>query len=97
MSTSSWTACSEAENDPIWLFSSDTLQRIPQLYEEVQPPWIEQYLPERLLTTRWLSVPLYRWLAILLFIPLFFALSALASRLLVALLRPLLRRLNARA
>ena len=81
------------QNDPIWLFSSDTLQRIPQLYEEVQPPWIEQYLPEPLLTVRWLSVPLYRWLVVLLFIPLFFALSALASRILVASLRPLLRRL----
>ena len=81
------------KNDPIWLFSSDTLQRIPQLYEEVQPPWIEQYLPEPLLTVRWLSVPLYRWLVVLLFIPLFFALSALASRILVASLRPLLRRL----
>ena len=82
------------QNDPIWLFSSDTLQEIPRLYEEVQPPWIEQYLPEPLLTVRWLSVPLYRWLAILLFIPLFFALSALASRLLAGFARPLLRRLT---
>ena len=80
------------QNDPIWLFSSDTLQRIPELYDEVQPLLIEQYLPEPLLTIRWLSIPLYRWIAILLFIPLFFALSALASRLLMASLRPLLRR-----
>ena len=58
----------------------------------VQPLFIEQYLPEPLRTIRWLSVPLYRWIAILLFIPLFFGLAALASRLLVASLRPLLRR-----
>ena len=54
------------QGDPIWLFSSSTLQEIPRLYDEVQPPWIERYVPERLRTIQWLSVPLYRWIAILL-------------------------------
>ncbi len=79
------------QDEPIWLFSSDTLHRIPELYEEVQPPWVEQFLPGALLTVRWLSVPLYRWISVLLFIPLVFALSAWASRLLASALRPLLR------
>ena len=30
----------------IWLFSSTTLQEIPRLYDEIQPPWIERYVPE---------------------------------------------------
>ena len=79
---------------PIWLFSSATLQEIPRLYDDVQPLWIEQHLPEWLRTIRWLSIPLYRWIAGLLLIPLLFGLSALASRALTLLLRPLLRRLR---
>ena len=35
------------QGSPIWLFSSSTLQEIPRLYDEVQPPWIERYVPER--------------------------------------------------
>jgi MscS family membrane protein len=76
------------------LFSADTVQEIPRLYDEVRPLWIEQYLPERLRTIRWLSIPLYRWIAVPLFIPLFFALAAVASRVLAVALRPLFRRLT---
>ena len=47
--------------NPIWLFSSTTLREIPRLYDEIQPPWIEAYIPEPLRTTRFLSLPLYRW------------------------------------
>ena len=82
------------QGDPIWLFSSGTLQEIPRLYDEIQPPWIERYVPERLRTIRWLSIPLYRWIAILLFIPLFFGLAALSTRALTGLLRPVFRRLT---
>jgi MscS family membrane protein len=77
---------------PVWLFSSDTLREIPRLYDDVQPLWIEQHLPEWLRTNRWLSIPLYRWIAIPLVIPLFFGLAALASRVLIVALRRLLRR-----
>ena len=82
------------QGNPIWLFSSSTLQEIPRLYDEVQPPWIERYVPERLRTIRWLSLPLYRWIAILLFIPLIFGLAALSTRALTGLLSPLFRRLT---
>ena len=67
--------------DPaIWLFSSTTLQQIPRLYDELQPLSIERYVPETLRTIRWLSVPLYRWIAILIAIPLIFGLAALSTR-----------------
>ncbi len=68
------------QGPPIWLFSSSTLQEIPRLYDEIQPPWIERYMPEWLRANRWLSLPLYRWIAILLLIPLFFGLAALSTR-----------------
>ena len=79
---------------PIWLFSSSTLQEIPRLYDEIQPPWIERYVPEWLRANRWLSIPLYRWIAILLLIPLFFGSAALSTRGLTRVLSPLFRRLT---
>ena len=82
------------QGNPIWLFSSSTLQEIPRLYDEVQPPWIERYAPEPLRTIRWLSLPLYRWIAFLLFIPLIFGVAALSTRALTSLLNPLFRRLT---
>ena len=82
-------------NEPaLWLISSDNLEQIPRLYRDVEPPWIERYIPASLRTVRWLSIPLYRWIAILLFVPLLFGVSAALTRALTAMLRPLLRRLT---
>ena len=78
--------------NPIWLFSPETLAQIPRLYDEIPALWIEQYLPERLVTVRWLTIPLYRWIFILLLIPLIVGLASLLTRLLFLLLRPLIRR-----
>ena len=78
----------------IWLFSSSTLQEIPRLYDEVHPLWIERYVPQWLSTTQLLSLPLYRWILILLFIPLLFVVAALCTRAFSALLGPLITRLT---
>ena len=81
--------------DPaIWLFASSSLQEIPRLYEELQPPWFERYVPERMRTIRLLSLPLYRWIAFLLLIPLVFAISALSTRALTGVLGLVFRRLT---
>jgi MscS family membrane protein len=80
--------------DPIWLFSSSTLREIPRLYDEIQPPWIEQYVPAPLRTTGWLAIPLYRWIAIALLIPLIFGLAGLSTRALSLWLGPVLGRLS---
>ena len=82
------------QSDPIWLFSSSTLQEIPRLYDEIQPPWIEGYVPEPLRTTRWLAIPLYRWIALLLVVPLVFGLASLFTRALSVWLSPWLGRLS---
>jgi MscS family membrane protein len=79
---------------PIWLFSSSTLKEIPRLYDEVHPLWIERYVPQWLKTTQWLSLPLYRWIGILLFIPLLLGVAALSTRALTALLAPVISRLT---
>ena len=80
------------QNPPIWLFSAETLREIPRLYDELEPPWIEQFVPERLRAVRVLSLPLYRWIAFGLFIPLIFGVASLSRRVLNGLLTPLLRR-----
>jgi len=77
----------------IWLFSSSTLQEIPRLYDEIQPPWIEQYLPEWFRTRQWLSIPVYRWIGLLVLIPLIFGLAALFARAMSAWLGALIGRL----
>jgi MscS family membrane protein len=82
------------QGNAIWLFSSISLQEIPRLYEEVRPPWFERYVPERLRTIRWLSLPLYRWIAILLFVPLIFVIAALSTRVLAFVLSLVFRRLT---
>ena len=82
------------QDNPIWLFSSATLQEIPRLYRDIQPIWIESHVPEQLRTIRRLSIPVYRWIALLFLIPLLFGLATLASRILAALLRRLLGRIT---
>jgi len=82
------------KDNPIWLFSSETLAEIPRLYAEIPSLWLEQHVPEPLQTIRWLAIPLYRWIAIPPAIALIFGLAWLLSRILFVLLRPLLRRLT---
>jgi len=79
----------QADGARIWVFSSSTLQEVPRLADEVEPLWIETYVPGPLRTARWLSIPLYRWIGFFLVIPLVFGFAAVAARVLTASLRPL--------
>ena len=79
---------------PIWMFSYESLQAVPRLYNEVEPVWFEQYVPEWLRTKRWFSVPLYHWIRGLLFLFLILGIGSILTRLLTALLRPILRRMT---
>ena len=49
-------------NPPVWLFSSETLKLVPQIYEEIDIPWLERHLPAALTETRLAGHPLYRWI-----------------------------------
>ncbi len=64
----------------LWLFAASSLKDVPRLYDELQPPWFEHYVPEWMRTRRLLSIQLYRWIAILLFIPLVFVVAGLSAR-----------------
>jgi MscS family membrane protein len=60
-------------NDPnagkIWLFSSETLSRVPELYELVQAHQVETHVPQPLVKTQFLGMSVWLWLALLVAIP----------------------------
>ena len=82
-------------NDPpIWLFSAETLTKVPEIYKELGVPAIDAYLPKFLINTWFLWFPLWHWFAILLIIPLSFGVATLVTRLLTLILLLLARRIG---
>jgi len=82
---------------PIWLFSSETLALIPAAAEEMSsfdPEKYEKYVPSPLVDITIASLPLYRWIAMILLLAIAVGLGALVTLALVPLLRPLLRRMT---
>jgi MscS family membrane protein len=53
----------------IWLFSSGTLSKVPDLYDTVEAHRVETRLPQSLVKHAWLGTPLWQWLALLAAIP----------------------------
>jgi MscS family membrane protein len=84
--------------DPaVWLFSAETLKRVPHVYEQLDVPYLYRFLPTPLAETRILHVPVRRWLSwlsLIVVLPLLFLLARLVSRLLMPLLRIGVRRLS---
>jgi MscS family membrane protein len=85
------------EQQPIWLFSSATLEHVPAAAGEMYTPileTLETYLPHVLVDVKIFSLSIYRWILMLLALALALALGAALARLLAPLLRPALRRLT---
>ncbi|HEY6765657.1 MAG TPA: mechanosensitive ion channel domain-containing protein [Candidatus Sulfotelmatobacter sp.] len=53
----------------IWLISSDTLTKVPELYDEVEARQVENRLPHVLVKHQLGGMPLWQWLALLLAVP----------------------------
>ena len=53
----------------IWLFSSATLSRVPDLHETIEEHQVESKLPESLVKNALLGMPLWQWLALLIAVP----------------------------
>jgi len=79
-------------NPPIWLFSSETLKLIPQIYEELDITWLERHLPAVLTDTRVAGWQLYFWLLPLVILPAALFLGWLCTLIVFLLLREPLRR-----
>ena len=53
----------------IWLISSDTLTKVPELYDQVEARRVERKLPSVLVKHEVAGVPLWQWLAVLVALP----------------------------
>src|SRR5271166_1848181 len=53
----------------IWLISADTLEKVPELYDQVQARQVETRLPQWVVKHQLAGMPLWQWLALLLFVP----------------------------
>ena len=75
----------------LWLFSRDTLESIPDLYDEIDVVAVDSILPPFLVENRFAGIVLFEWMAVFVGVPLFFLLTALLSRLLGAVVGYVLR------
>lgn len=81
----------ERKGEPeIWLFSAETLAQIPRVSEELSGLGIDEKLPRWMVKTQFFSVPIWRWLTVLIGIGLTLGVAALVSLLLRWLLGPAL-------
>jgi MscS family membrane protein len=53
----------------IWLFSSETLSKVPELYDNLEAHQVENKLPQSLVRNVFLGMPLWQWLALFAAIP----------------------------
>jgi MscS family membrane protein len=53
----------------VWLFSVDTLTKVPDLYQNLEAHQVESKLPQGLVQNTFLGMPLWQWLALLVAIP----------------------------
>ena len=56
----------------VWLFSRNTIERIPNVFEELGTTPIEKVLPEFLVERRVATIPLFEWAAVFLGVPLLY-------------------------
>ncbi len=77
----------------LWLFSSKTLDSVPELFEETNLASADDVVPKVLVKTRIAGVALYHWLAAFVGMPLVYYVVTLSSRLLGLLIGLLRRRL----
>jgi len=59
----------DANSGKIWLFSAETLSKVPDLYDNLQAHQVENKLPRSLVENLFLGMPLWQWLALLAAIP----------------------------
>ena len=78
----------------VWLISRQTLDQVPEVYDSLRFPQLEKRLPEFLVRTRFLGMPLWQWIAIVLFAPVALLLGWLGAYLLRFTARPIRRTLG---
>ncbi len=82
------------DQSPVWLFSSETLALVPEAAGEMGSFEIEKYVPSPLVEITLFSIPLFRWINMILFLALALFLGSLITRALVPPLRRFLHRVT---
>jgi MscS family membrane protein len=59
----------DSNGNKIWLISSDTLEKLPELYSQTKIHQLETHLPPSLVKFLILGMPAWQWLALILLIP----------------------------
>ena len=70
----------------LWYFSRSTLDHVPEMYDSLTFPEIEKQIPTTLVSHRLLFMPLWQWVAILIFLPVALLVGRLAARLIAFLI-----------
>jgi MscS family membrane protein len=76
----------------VWLVSSDSVSLIPELNAYLGESALEKHLPSALVNTKLLGTPLWVWLALVLLAVVLSAVSRWLSKLLIAVLKPVMAR-----
>ncbi len=76
----------------IWLFSQETLHLVPAAYASLHPTDYEHYFPAWMARVRFLSVPLWRWMVILICLVFVFVAASLLTRAMIWLLTRILQK-----
>lgn len=63
----------------LWYISRATLERVPEVYDTLTFPELEKKIPDSLTQHRFLSMPLWQWLAMILFVPVALVFGRLVS------------------
>jgi MscS family membrane protein len=79
---------------PIWLFSAETLVKVPGIYKELDGDTIDKYLPDFMVKTTPLQFPLWQWVYILVSVPLSFILARFVVLILAGMLPLVFRRIT---
>src|SRR5260370_35547429 len=66
----------------VWLLSRRTLEQVAEVYDSLRFPQVEKRFPKFLVKLRPLEMPLWQWIAILLFAPIALLLGWLVALLL---------------
>jgi MscS family membrane protein len=74
------------KSEPVWLFSRDTLDAIPAVYEEIETVSVNSLLPAFLVRPRVMGIPLFELVAVFVGLPLLYLTTVLLHRLLSALI-----------
>ena len=73
----------------IWLFSSATLEQVPEAYSELNSRSIDEYLPTWLSKRGWYSIPLWQWIVLAAGLILAIGVSSMLRRVVLPVLRKL--------